>query len=532
MAGRRFLLAVVLLAAVLHGISISRSLLPAQDGLKFIRIARQFQNDPWPDVVRDTDQHPLYPALIAAVEPLFARFAKPGPDTWRIAAQAVAALASLALLFPLYGITREIFDERIAGIAVAIYALLPVPAEVGHDTLSDSLSLLSVLLSLRWGAVALRTGDWRPALVAGLAGGVGYLARPETILAPAALGLAWVIVRVRSWDFRALIAYPALPAMGLSALLFVGGYALIKGQVTEKLALRHGAALGSQQIMVRAVPQLLPKGLNDARWDFSPKEDSDRTAIRHPLKAVRWMALEWWDELCWGFAVMAVWGLVRQRFILSLCRVRDREDRGRTERFVLAVFAGVFLLALLRHTSALGYLSGRHMLPPVLISVPWAAAGTFVCLRGLGVKLPWSPRAAWSTCILAMGLVAGTLVLYQLRPSHPTRWGHWAAGRWLAEHAGPSDVVLDTRGWARFVSTAPGYDYWHVRQALTDSHLTYVVVGHEELEAKSPRARTLGALLAYAATPVQDFPVFVSDRNVGARIYRFHRPGSWEGLIP
>ena len=111
MAGRRFLLAVVLLAAVLHGVSIARSLLPAQDGLKFIRIARQFQNDPWPDVVRDTDQHPLYPALIAAVEPLFARLAGPGPDTWRIAAQGIAALASLLLLFPLYGITRTIFDE-------------------------------------------------------------------------------------------------------------------------------------------------------------------------------------------------------------------------------------------------------------------------------------------------------------------------------------------------------------------------------------------------------------------------------------
>ena len=79
MAGRRILLAIVVLAAVLHGISISRSLLPAQDGLKFIRIARQFQNDPWPDVVRDTDQHPLYPALIAAVEPFFARWSARDP---------------------------------------------------------------------------------------------------------------------------------------------------------------------------------------------------------------------------------------------------------------------------------------------------------------------------------------------------------------------------------------------------------------------------------------------------------------------
>src|SRR5208283_4470870 len=75
MAGRRYLLAVVLLASLLHAISISRSLLPAQDGLKFIRIARAFQQDSWPDVVRDTDQHPLYPALIAATEPLIRVFA-------------------------------------------------------------------------------------------------------------------------------------------------------------------------------------------------------------------------------------------------------------------------------------------------------------------------------------------------------------------------------------------------------------------------------------------------------------------------
>jgi hypothetical protein len=531
MGGRRFLLVVVLLGAVLHGISIARSLLPAQDGLKFIRIARQFQRDPWPDVVRDTDQHPLYPALIAAVEPVVERLGCSGPDTWRIAAQCVATCASLLVLFPLFGLARTIFDERIAGIAVAIYVLLPVPAEVGHDTLSDSLGLLFLLLCLRFGAVALRSGDWRPALAAGLAGGVGYLARPEVILAPAALGLCWVYVKLRTRDVRELMTSVALPAMSLSALAFVGGYALVKGQVTEKLALRHAASLGSQQIMIRSVPQLLPRGLDDPQWDFSPKEESDRTVIRNPLKALRWMACEWWDELCWGFAIMAVWGLARQRFIVKLCRDRVPGDRGGYERRVLAVFAGVFALALLRHAMTLGYFSSRHLLPLVLVSVPWAAAGTFVCLRGLGLKLPWSMRTARATCVLSSGLVVATLVVYQLRPSHPTRWGHWASGRWLAEHAGPSELVLDTRGWARFIAGAPGYDYWHVRQALTDSHLTYVVVGHEELEAKSPRARTLSALLSYTATLVQEFPVFVNDRNVGAWIYRFHRPVSWEGMV-
>jgi hypothetical protein len=71
-----------------------------------------------------------------------------------------------------------------------------------------------------------------------------------------------------------------------------------------------------------------------------------------------------------------------------------------------------------------------------------------------------------------------------------------------------------------------------VRQALTDSHLSYIVVGMDELEAKSSRAKTLNALLSYAATPLKDFPGFPGDRTTGVRLYRFQRPGSWEGLVP
>ena len=129
-----------LLAAVLHAISIARTLLPAQDGLKFIRIARQFQIDPWPDVVRDTDQHPLYPALIAVGR------AGRGPVRRARARHladrrpGVAALASLADPLPALRpgpIALRRADRRAS--RSAIYALLPVPAEVGHDTLSDSL---------------------------------------------------------------------------------------------------------------------------------------------------------------------------------------------------------------------------------------------------------------------------------------------------------------------------------------------------------------------------------------------------------
>jgi len=527
---RRWLIAIALFAAALNVAGISRTLVPAQDGLKFLSVARQFQNQPWTDVVRGSDQHPLYPALVAFAEPAFALVMGPGPETWRITAQGVSVLASLLLLIPLYHFTRSLFDERVALIAVFIYVLLPVPAEVGRDVLANAVGLCATLFSLWLGAHAIRTGGWPTALAAGLAGGLGFLARPEVILAPLAVGLAWCVRAVWAREPRVLFRSPAPAALAVGTLICIGSYAMVKGQVSEKLAFRRAATLGASAIAQRSVPQPLPEGLDGAKLDLSPKEESDHEALGGLVLTLVWVVRQWWDELCWGFAVMAVWGLARQRFILELCK---RHGEGAVERFVLGVFALVHLAALVRHGSTLGYLSGRHVLPLIIASMPWAAAGTFVCLRGLGLKLRWPPRTKRAALVGAATLIVAVLSVYQLRTSHESRRGHWEAGRWLAQNAKPGERVLDTRGWARFVADKlVGYDYWHVRQALSDRGLAFVVVGRDELEADSPRARTLSALLAHAATPVQDFPVRVGKRDVGARIYRVNQPISWEGFAP
>jgi Dolichyl-phosphate-mannose-protein mannosyltransferase len=535
MAGRHSLHAVVLFAVILHAIAISQSLLPAQDGLKFIRIAREFQTHPWADVVRGSDSHPLYPALIAIAEPLVSRFTGPGPAAWRTAAQIVAVIASIGLILPIYGLTCVLFDRRIASMAAALAVLLPRAAELGHDTLSDSLGLMCTFLALSLGARAMRRGDWQSAVVSGLVAGSGYLARPEVALVPCAIALAWLAGVVRMPRPRSLSRLPALLTLLLCALVVVGSYAIVKGEISEKLAVRLVAKLGQKQELARKVPQQLPHGLEDPRWDFSPKEEGERIPIHGAGNAVGRILGKWWEELCWLFAVMTVWGLARHRFIRGLCLDRDPDDSSSGEGRLLLIYAIVYVLALVRHSVLLGYLSGRHIMPLVYLALPWAAAGSFVCARGIAVKLGWTERANRRAAILAGCAIVTASIVVQLQPSHLnhlSRSGHWAAGRWLADHAGPSELVLDTRGWAKFVSGHPGYDYWHVRQALTDSHLAYIVVGVDELQARSTRARTLKSLLAYSATPLLDFPTFPGDPTPAVQIYRFNRPHDWEGLMP
>jgi hypothetical protein len=537
MAHRWGLLALGLLAASLHAMAVAQTLLPAQDGLKFIRIARQFQVDPWSDVVRGSDAHPLYPALIALAEPIAAGLVGRGPDAWRIAAQGVSVVAAVGLVIPIYFLTRSLFDRATAILAAAIAGFLPRVAELGRDTLADSLGLFATFLALMLGARALRDGHRWSAVGSGLAAGLGYLARPEVILAPGAIGLAWIVgLGRRSWR-SALAGLPAVVITVGATLALVGSYAVVKGEISEKLAVRHGAALGPQRILIRSVPQQVPRGLDDPRWDFSPKEETDHIAIRDWKVAASRIGLKWWEDLCWFFAVMTIWGLLRQRYARSLSPDRDGHagrPRG-VEGRLLLLFIAVHATALIRHSADLGYLSGRHVMPLVLAATPWAAAGTLVCGRSLAGGFAWGPRPTRCVGIGILALAIAASAVVQLRPAHLnhlSRWAHWTAGRWLATNARPDEVILDTRGWARFISGRPGYDYWHVRQALTDSHLAYVLVGLDELQAESPRASTLKALLDYAATPLAEFSGASGMRGPAVRLYRFHRPDSWEGLAP
>lgn len=517
---RRPLLWIFLLAAGLHTLGTLRADLPAQDGLKFIRVARQFQERPWPEVVRGTDQHPLYPALVALAEPVSRLVWGRGPAAWRVAAQGVSALASLALLWPLYGLTRVVFDHRTAVLATLLWVLLPQPGALGHDTLSDPLALCWFTTAWYLGARSLRPGGgWRLALASGLSAGLGYLTRPEALVTPLVLGLVGVsrglppLPSVRA-------ARPRHAALVSVFLVTVGGYALVKGEVSEKLALRRAAAL-PPSAAAKVSENRLPTGLDDPRWDFAPKEETGHAHSLRLPEATRRVLGGWAENLAGVLAVLALWGAWRGRV----------NPEARPAVTAALVYLVLFAIILVRHVSLNGYLSGRHTMTLALLSVPWAAAGLLAIRAGLLARIGERPQARW----WRWGILAGCVVLavaVQAKQGHPSRWGHQQAGRWLAQHASPGEAVLDTRGWAAFVSGLPSYDPWHFGPALRDPRLSYVVVGTDELHAPSRRAASLRAVLAAAATPVAGFPERRGGRGTDIQVFRFEHPPTWEGLSP
>ncbi len=518
----RRLVPVMLLAGALQVLGMWRSPLPSQDGLKFLRVAREFQSQPWTEVIRASDQHPLYPALIAAAEPVVRPLLGRGPDAWRIAAQLVSALAAIAAMVPLWHFARALFNDQTAMLSALLYALLPATAGIAHETLSDSVALAMFTTALACGENWLRTQRVAAGLGCGLAAGLGFWARPEVAVVGVVvltIGGLRSLGRLRRDDATAWLrqSVPSVAAVAVSFLAVVGSYALIKGEVSEKLALRRATGVASiHDTARRAAPQWLPPGLDDPRWDFSPKEEgTPREALG--LAGGAALALSRWCE-----GTCSVLGLIALGAAFWLASGPGSVLAG--------TFAAVFSAILVRHAATFGYLSDRHVLSLVIVTLPWSAAGLRSASQWLGNRRNWSePRRARlrAACLGAL-ILAGIGV--QSKPAHASRDGHRAAGAWLASHAEPTAAVLDTRGWAAHLSGLSHYDMWHIRQALTDAKLRYVVIGADELSAPSRRGETLRAVLDRAGQLAAAFPARSGGAGRDVLVYRFERPESWENL--
>ena len=495
--GDRFRLALLLAVAVaVHGWLLAHTFVTARDGVGFARYALLIgkpsklpaaapaQRSSVRDVFKQGEHPPGFPLAVYATSlAVRAAYHPGGPhelqDQMLLAVQATAAVGGVLLVLPTYWIGRKLFGKFAGFAAALLFQVLPVPAHVTSDALTEGVYLLGLATTLLFGVRAVGKPSVGAFLQCGLATAATYLVRLEGALAGAAVGLVVVgMVFAGRWAVK--------PALGWLTALVVGGllpaapYMVLIGGVTNKptalniwdriIGNPRGEALKNWE---KAEAPARPGPALFGAW--LPPNSTGVDRVRHVALAV---VKEGMKSI--HFAP-ALWALVGLGWAATRVRAEPRQA-------VLIVFAGLNLGVLLLLGFKMNYLSERHTLPLVYVGCLFAAAGLEPAarwaegVRGLRdvVAAVGGPR--WASIWTLAAIIASALP-GALKPLHEHRVGHKHAGAFLAANAADADAIIDPFEWAQFYSGRAVYSVpkdpepprlrWGVDEPSTKKEVTH-----------------------------------------------------------
>jgi 4-amino-4-deoxy-L-arabinose transferase-like glycosyltransferase len=431
--------------AFIHAWLMRHTAVAARDSIGFIRYSLQLESLPVEQVLRESLQHPGYPALIWLISQPVRYFTGTTPLGMQFCAQLVSALASILLVMPLYLLGRELFDRTTGFWGTLLFHCLPVGAHVMADGLSEASYLLFITASLYFGVRALRSpSNWLFALC-GIMSGLAYLTRPEGALAAAALGI--VLLGMQFYRSTRLPTAQVLKC-GLCLIIgfvAVGGpYAWIIGGFTNKPT--------PNEMMKMAEAKTPPNQLVGQPYAAPPGSTHLLVAVYAPENLK--------NRLWWGIQAIATEVVRGYQYLPGIpvffgiiwFRKRLRLIPGGWMVMVLCLLHAAVLWRL---AIVVGYVSERHVLLLVMCGCFWGAAAMAMLGKQLSSRLT-AAASAWPATLLLMALVAFGLP-ETFKTLHANRAGHRAAGLWLAEHTLPVDPVVDPFCWAHYYS---GRVFW------------------------------------------------------------------------
>ncbi len=441
-------------AIAIHGWLVAKTALPARDSIGFARIANNI-SDPNKgntsdqprqrmDVIREAQHPPGHPIMIwltaKALKPWFE--SHEAPDRTLFAPQLCNAIAGVLLVIPLYLIGRIPFGRNVGFAGALLFQVLPVPARVTSDGLSEGVYLLVLAVAILMGVRAARRPAIGGFLLCGVATGASYLVRPEGLLVvfavTAVIGLAWAS---RRWS--RVESLGRLTALWVGLALVAAPYMVLIGKISNKTS--PGYLLGDSP-----KPMIMKGMLENSRITtpgpalFAVTWSEDRDAGKH---RALWAAGAVWQEMIksmyYVVGALALLGVIaHRRQILA-------PDRG---LWVLLMLGFLNLVLLFYLAAGVGYVSERHTVLFVMLACDFAAAALeplaliLQSLPGVGRLVIW-PKAAPGGILLAIVLAALPVTLKSL---HSHREGHKHAGRWLADKLAPNDWLMDPLAWAEW----------------------------------------------------------------------------------
>ncbi|WP_165071779.1 ArnT family glycosyltransferase [Paludisphaera rhizosphaerae] len=495
-------------AAVLLGRLAATTEVMYADGLRYVAAARAVDRGDWrTSVVRSVD-HPVYPIAVAAAHRVLGL--DDGPQGWQTAAQTVSMIAGAALVTPLYLVALELFGATSAWLACLLTFLVPTTGHVLADVLSEGTFLLfwtwgvwSALRFFRQGSIG-----WLLPTIA--LAGLAYLTRPEGLLLPVALaGTLMLTPLAASMRLPRTVWLRAAGLMVVGPTLIIGPYIAIKGGIGTKPAVARllGTAPKSEATAVERARPL----------------DPDQTALKAFAVSWREMFRAVQGAVTTPLLALAAFGILRRG------PARDAgQSRG---RLFVAIYGGLWMLALVRLFATGGYCTPRHALILALPLIAAAAQGVSALgerlagrfAQNAGGRIPGLVSAAFAA-VMMVGWGPQTL-----EPLNADYNGYREAGEWLAAHAAPDSRVFDLKGWALYYGDRPGYSFPDYPSAYGDPKLGYVVAHDAFLIGEWPYCQAVRDHVA-GRSPVVSFPP--TRRKGVAQVHVFELAPAVAGSTP
>jgi hypothetical protein len=481
------LAALVLVAVGVHVWLIAHTAVTARDSLGFARLALCFEHpgaapridehhaNNTLDHIRAAEQPPGFPLAIWAVDAVHKHLSeRPIADRVLLSCQIANALAAVLLVVPAYLIGRMVFGRNTGFAAALLFQVLPVPARITSDGLTEGLFLLVASVSIVLGMRAVRRPRISGFLLCGLVTGASYLVRPEGLMLAAGPGAVtlWLAL-TRRWPRD--VALGRLTALCVGVALVAVPYMALIGKISNK-------PTSGMLNPFEGAPGHIYRGSEGSQL---------RAPARHALLAA-WYDLERDGKIpreLW--AVPAVLKEVSQSgnyvvWPLGLFAIVALRRRFATEPgvWVLAVLAACSFALLLYLAARVGYVSERHTVLLTLIGCQFAAAGLPLLATAIGQLFPWFERRG--VRVTAAGLLAALVASalpFALKSLHTHREGHKHAGLYLSTRMTDQDAIVDPYCWAEWYA---GRTLYRITWNPPQSRNTYIIV---ENNPASPHSR-------------------------------------------
>ncbi|TWU13403.1 hypothetical protein CA54_22380 [Symmachiella macrocystis] len=448
---RRFLwLSVALsVAALIQIFDAWRSPVIARDGMRFIAIAQELHRPR--EAFAYFTQHPGYPACICIVHRALGHLSDGATvGSWVWAARLVSGVFGLGCIVAVWLLTRGLVGDLAANLAALIFAVLPIARLNAADALSDSGHLCFYLLGAWFLCDAVNgRGTWRY-FAAGCCSGLAYWIRPEGWSVALVGGLFLGFELCRSTLLSRRQAWRGLVLLMTATAIVSGPYVLLSGKITDKVRRKENLVKFSRHLKQADAksPSKETPSAHIEQTGLPLTLGGAASVLAAALAQLFKNILETYQALllpaCWALLpnnkfrfpagpARVIWGLATLHMLLLV---------------------GLFITG--------GYISERHLLPILGLSMPVVGAGLlrlavdFAIIITLLGKIGTARRGRPWTLAFFLALMIVTLLPQALRNSHAQFVPDLAAAEWIRQHKRPLDKVITNTPYPLFYAETSG----------------------------------------------------------------------------